>query len=303
MKNVSYSTILFSAFSQDGFLSPVKNKIKPITSSVKKIIKKNNENNKKRFINSALSMTNIRKYKNKYNILQKRIYNPYNPYIINNNDTFENMNNIKPKVLDSFYSPKSVKRKKKFKNKFKFTKDFIKIKTQRALTPNPSFKKILYKAQKYYVEPYKKYLNEKTKIELNRKAKEREMNYIIESKRQQQIQLENNIRNKFQGLDFSRQKKREFFLAKYLKSKQYGKKKEKSKNSEDDNDIFKQSNYQYLMKRLNFEINEKKYLFLDNNEFVPRVRYSSFNEKYRTFMWNLRDNPNFNALINYISKK
>ena len=57
------------------------------------------------------------------------------------------------------------------------------------------------------------------------------------------------------------------------------------------------------MKRLNFEINEKKYLFLDNNEFVPRVRYSSFNEKYRTFMWNLRDNPNFNALINYISKK
>ena len=248
-------------------------------------------------------MTNIRKYKNKYNILQKRIYNPYNPYIINNNDTFENMNNIKPKVLDSFYSPKSVKRKKKFKNKFKFTKDFIKIKKQRALTPNPSFKKILYKAQKYYVEPYKKYLSEKTKIELNRKAKEREMNYIIESKRQQQIQLENNIRNKFQGLDFSRQKKREFFLAKYLKSKQYGKKKEKSKNSEDDNDIFKQSNYQYLMKRLNFEINEKKYLFLDNNEFVPRVRYSSFNEKYRTFMWNLRDNPNFNALINYISKK
>ena len=300
MKKISYSSILFSAFSQDALLSPVRNTIKPLTPSVKKIIKNQNQNNRKLFMSSSsLNNLNI----NKFNIIQKKFSNTY--FINKNNFSFydEKFNEPKPKILYGFYSGKSLKKKKIFLNKKKFTKDFIFMKPQRIKSANASFKKIKYNIQKGNMEPYKKYLNEKNKIELNKKAKEREIKYFIEAKKQQELKMENNIRLKYQGLDFSRQKKREFFLAKYLKSKQYKKKEKKVKNNEEEKNIFKQLDYQHLKERLNFEINERKYMFLDNNEFVPRARYANFNERFKSFLRNLKESPNLNELINYISKK
>ena len=291
MKNVSYSTILFSAFSPTVLLTPVKNSINPINSSVKKIIKDKKQNNKKLFMSSSnINISNI----NKYNIAQKKFF--YNK----RSDSAADINtSYKPKILHSFYNVKPLKKEIKLNNKRKFTKDFIIFRPQRIKSCNTSLKKI-YKSQRCYVEPYKKYLFEKNKIEKNKRAKEIEMNYIIESKKQQQLKLENDIRNKYQGLDFSRQKKREFFLEKYLKSKEYTKKEEKKKN--DDDNLYRQLDTKYLLKKLNFEMNEKKYLFHENNEIMPRVRYSSFSIKLKDFLWNLKENPNYNILINYISK-
>ena len=296
MKNVSYSTILFSAFSQDILLSPVRNRIKPITYSVKKLIKSKNKSNKKMFMNSSsLNLSN----NNKNNIFSKKFNNKF---LINKNKSSESQNNSKQKILYLFYDGKPQKKKKKMKIEQKFTKDFIIMKRQQYNSANPSYRKINYKMQKYNMEPYKKYLIDKNKIEMNRKAKEREMKYIMESKKNQRIKMENDIRDKYQGIDFSRQKKREFFLAKYLKSKQYTKKEEKNKNDEDEN-FYKQFECQHLKERLNFEVNERKYMFLDNDELVPKAKYSNFNQKFKSFLCNLRDNPNLNVLINYISKK
>jgi hypothetical protein len=296
MKNVSYSTILFSAFSQDILLSPVRNRIKPITNSMKNLIKSKNQSNKKMFMSSSsLNLSN----NNKNNIFPKKFNNRF---LINKNKNSESQNKSKQKILYSFYDGKPQKRKKKNKIEQKFTKDFIIMKRQKYNSANPSFRRINYKMQKYNMEPYKKYLIDKNKIEMNRKAKEREMKYILESKKNQRIKMENDIRDKYQGIDFSRQKRREFFLAKYLKSKQYTKKEEKNKNDEDEN-FYKQFECQHLKERLNFEVNERKYMFLDNDELVPKAKYSNFNQKFKSFLCNLRDNPNLNILINYISKK
>ena len=293
MKNVCYSHILFSAFSQDILLSPVRNRIKPITYSVKKIIKNKNQNNKKLFINSS-SLNN-----DKYNIFHKKFNNTF---LINKNNNSESQNNSKQKILYSFYSGKPKKKKKKLKIGQKFTKDFIIMKKQGYNSANPLYRKINYKIQKYNIEPYKKYLIDKNKIEMNRKAKEREMKYIMESKNNQKLKMENNLRQNYQGLDFSRQKKREFFLAEYLKSKQYAKKVKNHKKDEDEN-FYRQFECQHLRERLNFEVNERKYLFLDNDEFVPKAKYSSFNQKFKSFLRNLKNNPHLNILVNYISKK
>lgn len=296
MKNVSYSTILFSAFSQDILLSPVRNRIKPITYSVKKLIKSKNQSNKKMFMSSScLNLSN----NNKNNIFLKKFNNTF---LINKNKNSESQNNSKRKILYSFYDGKPQKKKKKTKIEQNFTKDFIIMKRQQYNSANPSYRRISYKMQKYNMEPYKKYLIDKNKIEMNRKVKEREMKYIMESKKNQRIKMENDIRDKYQGIDFSRQKRREFFLAKYLKSKQYTKKEEKNKNDEDEN-FYKQFECQHLKERLNFEVNERKYMFLDNDELVPKAKYSNFNQKFKSFLCDLRDNPNLNVLINYISKK
>ena len=244
---------------------------------------------------SSLNLSN----NNKNNIFSKKFNNKF---LINKNKSSVSQNNSKQKILYLFYDGKPQKKKKKMKIEQKFTKDFIIMKRQQYNSANPSYRKINYKMQKYNMEPYKKYLIDKNKIEMNRKAKEREMKYIMESKRNQRIKMENDIRDKYQGIDFSRQKKREFFLAKYLKSKQYTKKEEKNKNDEDEN-FYKQFECQHLKERLNFEVNERKYMFLDNDELVPKAKYSNFNQKFKSFLCNLRDNPNLNVLINYISKK
>ena len=55
---------------------------------------------------------------------------------------------------------------------------------------------------------------------------------------------------------------------------------------------------------LNYEINEKKYMFLENtNKFIPTVKYNAFKERFRIFNWHLKNNPNYSTLINYISNK
>ena len=292
MKNVSYSTILFSAFSPDAFLSPVRNKINHISLSVKTIIKNQNKKNKKLFTHSSsLNISNT----SKYNIIQKKFYNTY---IIDKNNNIKETTKDSKQKLYNWHFPNSTQREKTFKLSKKFNKDFIFISSKRSESARPLYKKIKMKNGKSQIEPYKRYLIEKNKIELNRRAKEVELNYIYESKRQQKLKMENDIKNKYQGLDFSRQKPRDFHLDKYLKSTKYN---HRIKNKTNENDS--KFEFKNLLKRLNFETKEKRYMFLENNEFVPKVRYSSFNEKLKNFYRNLNVNPQFKNLINYISKK
>ena len=287
MKNVSFSTILFSALSPDAFVSPIKNEINPKSSSVKKIIK--NKTNKRLFINSSdLNISNI----NKFDIIKKKFYNRYIIDDKNNNilKSTQKTKDTKPLLLNSFFTPKLLQKRKKIK----FTKDFIFIKPKRNESASPLFTKIKLKSGKSQLEPYKRYLIDKKKLEINIRAKEIEMNYIDESKRLKKLKMENDIKNKYQGLDFSKQKNRKFYLDDYLNSKKYT----QSKNKNNDNKF----EFKNLLKRLNFEIKEKRYIFLENNEFIPIARYSSFNQRLKNFYRNLNENPSLKNLINYISK-
>lgn len=136
---------------------------------------------------------------------------------------------INPKILSSFYSYKPLKFKKLNNNKIK-TNNFRNSSVKNPQR-NKSCKNINYgmKNKKLYLTAYKEYLSEKNKIEFDKKAKEIEMNYVNESRKQQQMKLENDIRKNFQGYDFSKQKERGFFLSEYIKSKQYTKEEVKKK--------------------------------------------------------------------------
>ena len=286
MKNVNYSTIYFSAFSPNILLTPVQNRISPLNSSVKKIIKEKNLNNKRIYKRASFSdITNI----NTLNKIQKKIDKIYKDKK-QISDSAGNIDiNHKQKKLKSFYTIKPIKKEERKKKENLFGKDFIII---AKTTYHPLMKKC--KSQKFSAEPYKKYLYEKNVIEKNKKAKEIEMNYIIEAKRQKKIKMETDIRNKYQGLDFSKQKKREC-LKEYSQSKNYAK---NEKNKNNDENLYSK----YLMKKLQFEMYEKKYLFLENNGMIPRVRYTYFDEKLNNFMGKLKKNPICNARIRYLSK-
>ena len=302
MKDVNYSTILFSIFSSDVLLSPVRNSLNPITPLAKETLKDKVQNDKKITGESSLSNRNLL---HRQTIIKRKISQIYN---INNKITKSNSMEkiiIKPKVLTSFYSCKPPKYRKlnNINIKPSLNRESFRNISVKKPQRNKSCKIINFgiENKKIYLSAYKEYLSEKNKIESDKKAKEIEMNYVIESRKQQQMKLEKDIRTKFQGYDFSKQKERGFFLSEYLKSKQYTKEEVKKKKSEDGN-IFKEFDYKNFLKKLNFEINEKKYLFLENNDFVPNVQYSNFNMNIRNFIKNLRRNPNFNFLNNQISK-
>ncbi len=76
----------------------------------------------------------------------------------------------------------------------------------------------------------------------------------------------------------------------YLKSKHFGKKEDKNKN--DDDNLYSK----HLMKKLYFEMYEKKYLFLENNEMIPHIKYTTFNEKLNNFFGKLKTNPICNQI-------
>ena len=294
MKNINYSTILFSVFSPNVILSPVKNSINPIDISAKEAIKNKNSNNKKLFI-SSMSLSSL---DTKNNIEQNKFYKTYFLDKINVSQSAKKINIKKPKLIESFYNSKPIKIQKKINTNRMLLKNYdIVIKPIR----NKSYKSINIKDKKYIIDPYKQYLIEKSRIELSKRVQEKEMKNLIEEKKQKKIKSENNILNNFQGIDFSKQKKREFFLARYLKSKEYAKKETKV-NEIKGNELTKKIAFQNFMKNINFEINEKKYLFLENDEFIPHIKYSNFNVKLRSFFNNLKKNPNYNSLINYIYK-
>ena len=312
MKNVDFSNILFSIFSPKVILYPVKNSINPITSSVKDIINAKSDNNlksirSKSFLNLDINKSTlipgelINKFRKdskieKFSTL-KDIKKEYNNKL--------NLKNIQKRKL---LSKKDIRTKRKNKNNStnnlfynsNLMQDFIIIKPKSSKANN--YYKIYRKKElKSAVEPYKKYLYEKNKIEHAKKMKELENKYIIESKRQKQLKFENDIRTKFQGIDFSRQGKRESFVEKLLKSKVYAKKEEIKKL--DDNEL-NEIDIKYILNMIDFEVNKKKHIFLDNgNKFIPTVKYNDFEERYGIFNWNLRENPNYSILINYISNK
>jgi len=282
MKNVDYSNILFSIFSPRTLLYSVKNKINPITVSLRDTLKnKEKETNKFPRVKSALNILNNK------NIIPKKLYNKY---IINNNSRNESKLKTTKKTKNKSLSQNLSK------NNIKITNDYIIIK------PNNTQRNYLYninKATKTGEEPYKKYLSEKKKIEFIKKMKELENKYILESKRQKEIKLENNIRTKFQGIDFSKQRKRESFIEKIIHAKKYDKKEEKN---ELDNDIIDKYETKFFLDMLNYELKEKKYMFLEGaNKFIPPAKYKAFKERFRIFNWNLKENPNYSTLIKYIS--
>ena len=307
MKNVDFSNVLFSVFSPETILYPVKNSINPITLSMKDIIKKNDKN-KIELIRSK-SALNL----NRNNLIQKKLYKKYIKdisykkgtnslnikYEENNINNFDYLRKI---IL--YPSNESKTNKNNSSNNppldYSLMKDFIIIKPKNAKNNN-YYKIINNKEIKTVDEPYKKYLREKNKMEKAKKMKEIENKYIIESKIKKQLKFENDIRTKFQGLDFSKQRKRESFIASVLKSKTYKKKEEKKKLDKSEFDKF---DIKFFLQMLNYEINEKKYMFLENtNKFIPTVKYNAFKERFRIFNWHLKNNPNYSTLINYISNK
>ena len=72
-------------------------------------------------------------------------------------------------------------------------------------------------------EPYKQYILEKREIEENRKRREIKKKYIIDSKRNQELKILNDMKTKYEGYDFSRQEKKVGFMDKYMESKNYSK--------------------------------------------------------------------------------
>ena len=309
MKNVDFSNVLFSVFSPETILYPVKNSINPITLSMKDIIKKNDKN-KIELIRSK-SALNL----NRNNLIPKKLYKKYIKdisykkgtnslnikYEENNINNFDYLRKI---ILYPSNESKTNKNKNNSSNNppldYSLMKDFIIIKPKNAKNNN-YYKIINNKEIKTVDEPYKKYLREKNKMEKAKKMKEIENKYIIESKIQKQLKFENDIRTKFQGLDFSKQRKRESFIASVLKSKIYQKKEEKKKLDKSEFDKF---DIKFFLQMLNYEINEKKYMFLENtNKFIPTVKYNAFKERFRIFNWHLKNNPNYSTLINYISNK
>ena len=299
MKDVNYSTILFSIFSHDVLLSPVRSLLNPLTPSAKETLKDKAQIDKKIIDGPSSSNRNLL---NGQAIIKRKISQTYNINInkIKKSNSMEKII-INPKILSSFYSYKPLKFKKLNNNKIK-TNNFRNSSVKNPQR-NKSCKNMNYgmKNKKLYLTAYKEYLSEKNKIEFDKKAKEIEMNYVNESRKQQQMKLENDIRKNFQGYDFSKQKERGFFLSEYIKSKQYTKE-EVKKKKRGVGTIFKEFDYQNFIKKLNFQMNEKKYIFLDNNDLVPRIHYSSFNRKIRNFFKNLRENPNYNYLNNHIPK-
>ena len=308
MKNVDFSSLFFSVFSPEILMYPVKNYINPINSPAKDIIKDKEKNNVKFTRSKSAFYLN-----NRYSI-PKRLYNKYIKEISTNDGSNnldikyeeENKNNfdfVRGVGLCSNDESKSLNMKNNSQNNFfsrnNLTKDFIIIKTKKS-NNNNYYKKIRNKT-KSVEEPYKKYLFEKMKIEKIRQMKELENKYIIESKRQKQLKYENDIRTKFQGIDFSKQNKRESFIEKIIKSK---KKEEKDKKKKTDKNEFDKYDVNYFLKMLDYEINEKRYMFLENtNKFIPSAKYKDFKERFRIFNWHLKENPNYSTLINYISNK
>ena len=71
MKNVDFSNVLFSVFSQETILYPVKNTINPITLSMKYLIKKDDKN-KVKLIRSK-SALNL----NRNDLIPKKLYRKY----------------------------------------------------------------------------------------------------------------------------------------------------------------------------------------------------------------------------------
>ena len=286
MKNIDFSNILFSAFCPEIILYPVKNSINPITVSVKDIISKKDTNNTTKFIRPK-STLNI----NYRNLFPKKLYNKY---IIDRSQNL-NKNNKNKTNLYSTWQFKPLDKKSFSQKNLLFNKDITKDIHQK------NYKKInRHKIMKSGEEPYKKYLLDKKKIESIKKMKELENKYIMESKKQKELKLENDIRTKFQGIDFSKQRKKEFYMERIIRSKIYDKK-EDNKLSENAKSGF--FNTDFFVKMLDFEMNEKKYVFLENDKFIPSVRYNDFKERFRIFSWNLKENPNYNTLINYISNK
>ena len=282
MKNVDFSNVLLSIFSPEILLYPVKNIINPLTKNKNKLARSK----------SALNSRN--------NITQKNMKEEY----IKNKLVTNFINMKKEEEKNNFIYERKInlypRNEAKNNNNKNLMREFIIIKPKSSNNKN-YYKIVQNKSLKNNDEPYKRYLSEKYKIEYIKKMKELENKYILESKRQKKLKFENDIRTKFQGYDFSKQRKKETIFEKLIKSKICEKKDENKKLEK--NDIVNQFNTNFFLKMLNFEINEKKYMFLENKKLIPNVKYNDFKERFGIFTWNLKENPNFSTLINYISNK
>ena len=135
-------------------------------------------------------------------------------------------------------------------------------------------------------------------MEENRKRREIEKKYIIESRKLQELKIINDIKTKYEGYDFSRQEAKVGFLDKYIKSK--NKKKKKIKDFYGRAAINSRKNtFQCIDMNLLEDIksNKKKNIFDEDFDLKTSTKYSSFRLKAVSFIKSLRHNPNYNYWI------
>ena len=280
MKNANYSIFLFSTLTPKVIVSSVKNKTTnkkynnlPLGSFDNFYSTSKKKNFDYRTLNA--SRTGINRIKDMANISRSATLTTKNKTI-------------------SAYNNFLKKSKNRLEDKISY-KNFVIIPNQRLKSSKSLKSNLLYKATTIHVEPYKQYLIEKNEIESVKNAKETEMKYYLESKRQQQLKRLHEIKTKYQGYDFSRQKSRESFLEILMKSKNYKKTTRKShikiKKNDNDNALLNNPAEEVGIHKL---YNERKYLFSGNCELQPQVKYALYNDQLQTFYSSLADNPDYN---------
>ena len=278
MKNINYSTILFSIFSPDIILSRKANPIKPLMNSFYKTI--NIQESQKQEKSSTKKLMNKKKF---IKIpIQERMS------ILNKMERVKSSCNRIPKIYQLSNGVKPIIIEKSGKNR-KYAK---RIRTKRLSANKNPF------SQRITIEPYKQYLINKSKLEYNRNRRENKIKYIEEYQRKKKLEMQDFIRNKFNGLDFSKQKPRESFIENYIRSKQYNQR-SNSWLKFDSDDIFGQIGGDHLVRKVDFETKQKKYIFLGNKTIIPFIKYKNFNEKYNGFKSDLKENPSLRNLIGY----
>ena len=282
MRNANYSVFLFSTLTPNVIITSVKNKTTnkkyndfPLNSFDP--LYDDNNNIKKKTIEYRLniSRTGIDRIKNLRNVSRS------STLTTKNKNTFS-YKNFRIKNSNRVEDQKSYN-------------DLIVIPKQRLKSSKSTKNNLLYKTSTIHVEPYKQYLLEKNEIESIKNAKETEMKYYLESKRQQQLKRLHEIKTKYQGYDFSRQKTRESFVEILMRTKSYKKPLKKShirmKKIDNENAILRNPPEEVGIPKI---YNERKYLFSGNGELQPTVKYAVYNDQLQTFYKSLRDNPDYN---------
>ena len=295
-KRANYSTILFSGINKDIIITEVKNSVKKQDPQLVKRYYIDNKTFTPNIIRK-ISFEKDRLAKNKSN-LNVPLYLLSQPSYTNRNNLYKNSQNEKKTTkLNEFKIPKL---KKKTIEKKNVTKKRCESHIMRYMGDVLTDE---------YIPPYKQYLKEHHDIDNTKKIQELEQKFVKESEKIQEAKLLNYIKSKLQAYDFGKQKSREFFLKKYLDSKNYNKKCKSyrknvlfkkidniSKKNDDFDKIFdnKGDSRKYLKEQMNYDR-----LLSTKTDFVYTSgnitgHYPKFKLKLRKFMDELEKSPELN---------
>ena len=147
------------------------------------------------------------------------------------------------------------------------------------------------------LEPYKQYILEKREIEKVREKREIEKKYKMESIMQQDNKLLNEMKAKYEGLDFSKNQSKTGFLEKIIESKNYSKEKLKDFSRPVIN--YSKNKYDFVVMELfeDIKANRRKNIFEEDFDIKTSTKYNNFRSKAISFIKYLRHNPNYNYFI------